>query len=211
MFQNKYKAAEEVSENQGNKITELIKESLGGIRDFMDANTVTGTPITTPSGTTIIPISKVSMGFAAGGNDYSNKDTAPNRNNFGGGGGTGVSVNPIGFLVVDAEGRVDMLNINNPTNDLGSSIESIMEKLPGILDKVKAALESAKKPEAKAEAKPEAAKPEEVKPEEVKAEEAPAEEVPAEEPAPEEKAEDPDAQAEAVLAEILSETAKTTE
>ena len=116
----------------------------------MDANTVTGTPINTPSGTVIIPISKVSMGFAAGGNDYANKDSAPNRNNFGGGGGTGVSINPIGFLVVDAEGGVEMININNPTNDLGSSIESIMEKLPGILDKVKSALGS-KKEGAKAE------------------------------------------------------------
>jgi sporulation protein YtfJ len=138
---------EEAGENQGNRITDLIKESLGGIREFMDANTVTGTPIETQAGTVIIPISKVSMGFAAGGNDYANKDSAPNRNNFGGGGGTGVSINPIGFLVVDAEGHVDMININNPTNDLGSSIESIMEKLPGILDKVKSALSSAKKPE----------------------------------------------------------------
>jgi len=145
---NKNNNVEETGENQGNKITELIKESLGGIREFMDANTVTGTPIETPSGTVIIPISKVSMGFAAGGNDYANKDSAPNRNNFGGGGGTGVSISPIGFLVVDAEGGVDMININNPTNDLGSSIESIMEKLPGILDKVKSALGSAKKPEA---------------------------------------------------------------
>ena len=141
---------EENAEKQGNKITDLIKESLGGIREFMDANTVTGTPINTPSGTVIIPISKVSMGFAAGGNDYANKDSAPNRNNFGGGGGTGVSINPIGFLVVDAEGGVEMININNPTNDLGSSIESIMEKLPGILDKVKSALGS-KKEGAKAE------------------------------------------------------------
>ena len=148
---------EEATEKQGNKITDLIKESLGGIREFMDANTVTGTPIETASGTVIIPISKVSMGFAAGGNDYANKDSAPNRNNFGGGGGTGVTINPIGFLVVDAEGGVDMININNPTNDLGSSIESIMEKLPGILDKVKSALGSSKKEGAKADGTAEAA------------------------------------------------------
>ena len=196
MFQKKNNPVEETSENQnqnGNKITDLIKESLGGIREFMDANTVTGTPIETPSGTVIIPISKVSMGFAAGGNDYANKDSAPNRNNFGGGGGTGVSINPIGFLVVDAEGHVDMININNPTNDLGSSIESIMEKLPGILDKVKDALGAAKKTEAP-------------KDEEAKKDEEDPKEEPKEEPK-----EDADAQAEAVLAEILSETAKTSE
>jgi sporulation protein YtfJ len=185
----------EMQNQNSNKITDLIKESLGGIREFMDANTVTGTPIETPSGTVIIPISKISMGFAAGGNDYANKDSAPNHNNFGGGGGTGVSVTPIGFLVVDAEGCVDMININNPTNDLGSSIESIMEKLPGILDKIKDALSSAKKEEEK----PAQVKAEETK--EAKVEEAPAEAV-AEAPKAEE--EDSDAKAEAVLAEILN-------
>ncbi len=172
-----------IQENEKqNKITDLIKESLGGIREFMDANTVTGTPIETNAGTVIIPISKVAMGFAAGGNDYANKDSAPDKNNFGGGGGTGVSVTPIGFLVVDAEGHVDMININNPTNDLGSSIESIMEKLPSILDKLQGALASKKAPEAE-EKKEEEAKP----------------------------AEDPDAKAEEVLGKILSETAKTAE
>ena len=152
-------------------IKEIIRNSLDQVRTIVDADTIIGKQIVTPSGVVIIPISKVSMGFAAGGNDYANKDSAPNRNNFGGGGGTGVSINPIGFLVVDAEGGVDMININNPTNDLGSSIESIMEKLPGILDKVKSALGSAKKDEAKAggEAAPTAA-PAEAAAEEAKAE-----------------------------------------
>lgn len=192
MFQKNNKPAEEASVNENqksNKITDLIKESLGGIREFMDANTVTGTPIETPSGTVIIPISKISMGFAAGGNDYANKDSAPNNNNFGGGGGTGVSINPIGFLVVDSYGHVDMININNPTNDLGSSIESIMEKLPSILDKLKDTLGSVKKAPEKAESKPEDSKPAEAK--------------------AEEKTEADNS--EAVLAEILSETAKTAE
>ena len=174
-----------IQENEKqNKITDLIKESLGGIREFMDANTVTGTPIQTNAGTVIIPISKVAMGFAAGGNDYANKDSAPDKNNFGGGGGTGVSVTPIGFLVVDAEGQVDMININNPTKDLGYSIERIMEKLPSILDKLQGALASKKEPAA------------EEKKEEAKEEKA---------------AEDPDAKAEEVLGQILSETAKTAE
>jgi sporulation protein YtfJ len=184
MFQKNNRPAEEANENQNqaktNKITDLIKESLGGVREFMEANTVTGTPISTPSGTIIIPISKVSMGFAAGGNDYANKDSAPNNNNFGGGGGTGVSINPIGFLVVDAEGHVDMININNPANDLGSSIENIMEKLPSILDKIKETLDGVKKSPSKAEAKTE--------------------------PKPDESD-----NSEEVLAEILTETAKTAE
>ena len=196
MFQKNNKPVEEVNENQttkANKITDLIKESLGGIREFMDANTVTGTPIETPSGTIIIPISKISMGFAAGGNDYANKDSAPNHNNFGGGGGTGVSINPIGFLVVDSYGAVDMININNPANDLGSSIESIMEKLPAILDKLKGALEGTKKAPVKKEVEAEVVKEEKT------------------EPAEQKNDADADAKAEAVLAEILSETAKTAE
>ena len=137
--------------NEKNKISELIKESLGSVREFLDANTVTGTPIETPSGTVIIPISKISMGFAGGGNDYVGKNaTAKQKNNFGGGGGTGVSVVPIGFLTVDSEGKVDMININNPGNDIGSSIESIVEKLPAIMDKLKETFEK-KKEEKKSE------------------------------------------------------------
>lgn len=142
--------------NEKNKISELIKESLGSVREFLDANTVTGTPIETPSGTVIIPISKISMGFAGGGNDYVGKNaTAKQKNNFGGGGGTGVSVVPIGFLTVDSEGKVEMININNPGNDIGSSIESIVEKLPAIMDKLKETFE--KKKEEKEEKKAEEA------------------------------------------------------
>lgn len=69
----------------------------------------------TSAGTTIIPISKVSVGFAGGGNDYAGKNSAAvGKNNFGGGGGTGVSVSPVGFLIVSADGKVELLNINNP-------------------------------------------------------------------------------------------------
>ena len=85
MFQKNNKPLEEANENQpthANNITDLIKESLGGIREFMDANTVTGTPIETPTGTIIIPISKISMGFATGGLDFGKKkdDDAKKRN-----------------------------------------------------------------------------------------------------------------------------------
>ena len=162
-------------------MSDIIRASLDGIRDFADINTSVGTPIQTESGVTVIPISKISIGFATGGVDFGTKKLIPNQS-FGGGGGTGVSVTPIGFLVVDAEGNVDMLNINNPANDLGSSIESIMEKIPSILDKLQGALASKKEPAA------EEKKAEEQKPEE-----------------------DPDAKAEEVLGKILSETAKTAE
>lgn len=145
---------QEQTENaeEKNKISELIKEALGSVREFLDANTVTGTPIETASGTVIIPISKISMGFAGGGNDYASKNATPlHKNNFGGGGGTGVSVAPIGFLVVDSEGKVEMININNPGNDVGSSIESIVEKLPSIIGKLKTTLDKKKEEKKKAE------------------------------------------------------------
>ena len=95
-----------------NKLTEIIQASLEQIKQVVDANTIIGTPITTPNGTTIIPVSKVMVGFASGGLDYLGKNMARKAQNspqnsglttnFGGGGGTGVTVQPVGFLVVGA-------------------------------------------------------------------------------------------------------------
>ena len=80
-----------------NKIPEIIRSSLENIRSMVDANTVVGEPISTAPGTTIIPISKVSVGFAGGGNDYAGKNAqASGKNNFGGAGGSGVTVKPVG-------------------------------------------------------------------------------------------------------------------
>lgn len=134
---------EEKKTNPGteeNKISSLITSSLEGIRDLVDANTIIGRPIEAGNGTVIIPVSKVSVGYAGGGTDFAGKHTQPNgKNNFGGGGGTGVSVTPVGFLVVSENGRVEMININNPTgaNDIGSSIENIVDKAPEIVEKIK--------------------------------------------------------------------------
>lgn len=133
---------------QKNKISELIESSLDSIRELVDANTIIGEPILTAVGTTIIPISKVSVGFAGGGNDYAGKNSAAvGKNNFGGGGGTGVSVTPVGFLIVSADGGVELLNINHPTgaSDLGASIESVVDKAPDIIAKIKALFSSKKK------------------------------------------------------------------
>ena len=80
-----------------NKLQEIIAASLENIRSMVDANTVIGNPINTPQGTTIIPVSKVSLGFASGGLDYAGKSEEAVRariQNFGGGGGTGLSVVP---------------------------------------------------------------------------------------------------------------------
>ena len=97
-----------------NKLQEIIQSSLENIRSMIDANTVIGNPISTPSGTVIIPVSKISMGFASGGMDFNGKNEEAMRarlQNFGGGGGTGLSISPVGFLVVGADGSVDMINV----------------------------------------------------------------------------------------------------
>ena len=121
-----------------NRISSLISSSLEGIRDLVDANTIIGTPIEAGS-SVIIPVSKGSVGYVGGGNDYAGKHCKDGQNNFGGGGGTGVTVTPVGFLVIGESGRVEMVNVNNPTggNDIGSSIENIISKTPDLIEKIK--------------------------------------------------------------------------
>ena len=123
-----------------NKIPEIIKSSLENIRSIVDANTVVGEPIATNAGTTIIPISKVSVGVATGGVDYnSKKDGQPRPQNFGGGGGTGLTVVPVGFLVVDASGDVDFINVGQKGKpDPVDQVADLVERTPDIIAKIKA-------------------------------------------------------------------------
>ena len=121
------------------KVSGIIANALEDIRTVVDANTIIGTPIETNAGTTIIPVSKVSMGIASGGVDYESKKTAGN-NNFGGGGGSGVSVVPVAFIVVHADGSVELMNVSNPTSkpaDLGYNVSSLLERAPEIIEKIK--------------------------------------------------------------------------
>lgn len=121
-----------------NKLQEIIKTSLENIRTMIDANTVIGTPYTTPSGTTIIPVSKVSMGFATGGLDYSGKAESQPQN-FGAGGGTGLSIQPLGFLVIAPDGSVEMVNIGlkNPSDPV-EQLADLVDRSPEIIAKIKA-------------------------------------------------------------------------
>ena len=77
-------------QTQKNKISEMIESSLDSIRGIADSGTVIGTPVNTVQGTTIIPVSKVSVGFAGGGNDFSGKNGGDGKSIFSGGGGTGI-------------------------------------------------------------------------------------------------------------------------
>lgn len=136
-----------------NKLEEIIRASLENIRSMIDAETVIGEPIATESGTTIIPVSKVSVGFATGGLDYDGKSSSAGRpQNFGAGGGTGLSIQPVGFLVVKKDGNIEMINIGQPyPADPIEQITSIIERSPEIIGRLKAVFKK-EKPEAEAEA-----------------------------------------------------------
>ena len=122
-----------------NKIPEIIRSSMESIRTMVDANTVVGDPIATEGGTTIIPISKISIGIASGGVDYNpKKEAQPRPQNFGGGGGTGLTVSPIGFLIVDRHGSVEFININQKGKpDPVDQIADLVERTPDIIAKIK--------------------------------------------------------------------------
>ena len=122
-----------------NKIPEIIKSSMENIRSMVDANTIIGDPVNATGGTVIIPISKVSVGIASGGVDYhAKKDAQIRPQNFGGGGGTGLSVTPVGFLVCDKDGGVEFINVSAKGKpDPVDQIADLVERTPDIIAKIK--------------------------------------------------------------------------
>ena len=106
----------------------LMSTAMQKIREMIDVNTIIGDPITTPDGTTIIPVSKVSFGFASGGSDLPAK---VQKDLFGGGSGAGITINPIAFLVV-CGGDVKLLQLNDgDTGAVGKAVEMV----PEVIDK----------------------------------------------------------------------------
>ncbi|HHX75292.1 MAG TPA: sporulation protein YtfJ, partial [Firmicutes bacterium] len=107
---------------QEHPIQGLMKTAMENIKEMVDVNTIIGDPVETHDGTTIIPISRVSFGFAAGGSEFESsqedekkakKDNAEQAfMPFGGGSGGGVSVQPVAFLVVTNSGQVRMLPVD---------------------------------------------------------------------------------------------------
>lgn len=125
--------------NENHPINGLMETSLKNLRSLVDANTVIGEAITTPDGTVIIPVSKVSFGFASGGSDI---PTAKASEPFGGGAGGGVSVQPMAFLIVK-DGKVELLQINDSKN----TADRIVGMVPEMFDKMAALLKKEKAPE----------------------------------------------------------------
>ena len=103
------------------KMSEIIKASLDGIRNFSDTETVIGNSIVTKSGITVIPVSRITIGLATGGIDYGAKKFSTAQS-FGGGGGTGISVTPIAFLLIGTDGGVKLLNRTGGTLGTGAFV-----------------------------------------------------------------------------------------
>ena len=117
------------------KISEIMASTLEKIRTIADAETIIGEPIATNGGVTVIPVSKVSVGFASGGLDYNGK--APEKaKNFGGGSGSGISITPVAFLVVSPTGNVELLSVNSAP-DTVDKIASLVDKAPDLAIRIK--------------------------------------------------------------------------
>ena len=112
----------------------MLQDTISKIREMMSVNDVVGEPIVVGD-VTIIPISKVSVGFGGGGADNAK---AANKDAFGGGMGGGVKVNPVCFLVVK-DGNVRMMPVPIPAN---STADRILEMVPDTLDKISAFIDS---------------------------------------------------------------------
>ena len=120
-------------------IGNLMETTMQKIREMVDANTIIGKPIETGEGVTLIPISKVSFGFASGGADMQTK--VENRDNgFGGGSGAGVKITPVSFIVVKGE-NIKILNVT-PSDD---AVDRLVGTLPDIVDKITGAFKKEEK------------------------------------------------------------------
>ena len=118
-------------------IESLMVVTMQKIKEMVDVNTIIGDPITTPDGTVIVPVSKVSYGFASGGSDFPSKKDG--KNCFGGGSGAGITINPVGFLTV-TNGEVKMIGVGETDGTLDKAIAmvpDVFDKLSGIFKKDK--------------------------------------------------------------------------
>ena len=115
-------------------ISDLMTETMSKIKEMVDVNTIIGSPIVAADGTTVIPVSKVSFGFSAGGSEFASKHAASGSPlAFGGGSGAGVTVSPVCFLVIGKDGSANILGINAQASD---TVDRLVEMIPGAINKV---------------------------------------------------------------------------
>lgn len=109
----------------------LMDVTMEKIRQMVDSNTIIGNPINLADGTTVLPVSKVTFGFASGGSDLPNKAA---KDLFGGGSGAGVTIAPVAFLVVQPGGNVRLIQLTDTSNN----IDRALSLLPEMMDKITA-------------------------------------------------------------------------
>ncbi len=123
-------------------ISNLMTETMAKIKEMVDVNTIIGKPIVTTDGTTVIPVSKVTFGFASGGSDFAARKSgseAPLA--FGGGGGAGVTVSPVCFLIIGADGSANILGVNAQASN---TVDRLVEMIPGAINRVSSFMEGRK-------------------------------------------------------------------
>ena len=116
-------------------LSEMMSNSMSKIKDMIDVNTVIGSPITTPDGVTLIPVSRLSFGFGCGGGDYGKQ---PDQ--MGAAAGAGVRVEPMAFLVVK-DGVTRMLPVAAPAI---TTVDRAIELVPQVLDRVESFIDRKK-------------------------------------------------------------------
>ena len=124
---------------ENNPIGALMQNTMDSVKNILKVDTVVGDPIYTPDGITLVPISKVSVGFGGGGLELTPKkqgDTRP----YGGGNSTGVKIDPIGFLVIK-DGTVRMINVTPPASN---TVDRIIDLVPQVMDRVDAFIDKQK-------------------------------------------------------------------
>lgn len=122
--------------NENTKIEGLVKTALEKVHELAECETVVGKPIVTADGTTIIPVSKISVGFASGGSDLPTKTT---KETFGGGSGGGVTITPVAFIAVyQGEAKLMQLTANAPKeNAVIDMVPQVIDKITSFIDKKK--------------------------------------------------------------------------
>lgn len=125
--------------NENSKVQGILDTTIDKMRSMAGADTVIGDAITTSDGVTLIPVSKVTYGFASGGSDFSTKNGGLL---FGGGGGGGMTVTPVAFVVI-TNGNVRVINVNSSETALDKAVGII----PELVDKIKELFSSEKQSE----------------------------------------------------------------
>ncbi|RPF43470.1 sporulation protein YtfJ [Hydrogenoanaerobacterium saccharovorans] len=135
-----------MSQSQGH-IEGILNSSLENLKTLVDVNTIIGDQIITPDGTVVIPVSKVTFGFASGGSDL---PTSKPKDMFGGGSGAGVTIQPLAFLVISPNGNVKMLQMEK----FDGSVDRAVNMVPEVIDKVASMFNKPKKSAESPAAKP---------------------------------------------------------